>query len=124
MKFCKYCNKYYHESDFGVAKTIGDKIYRRLKCRACFNNAKKLLRGKYQKLLADYKEKHGCFKCGTKDHRILEFHHTADKGFTIGYASHNHLGIEQVKNELKKCKVICANCHRILHYKQAWKRSS
>ncbi len=123
MKLCKYCSKNYPESDFGVARTIGEKVYRRLKCRNCFNDAKKLLRGKYQKLLSDYKEECGCCKCKTKDFRVLEFHHPGDKGFTIGYATHNHFGIERVKKEIRKCIVICANCHRILHYGQAWKHN-
>ena len=122
MKLCKYCNKYYSELDFGVAGTIGNKTYRRLKCRYCFNNAKKLLREKYQKFLNDYKEKYGCHKCGTKDYRVLEFHHLRDKRFTIGYAAYNHIGFEKVKKEIKKCAVVCANCHRIIHYKQAWLR--
>jgi len=122
MKLCKYCNKYYPESDFGVAGTVGNKVYRRLKCRNCFNNAKKLLREKYQRILNNYKENYGCYKCRTKDYRVLEFHHLKDKEFTIGYASYNHLGIDRVMKELKKCAVVCANCHRIIHYKQAWRR--
>jgi len=120
MKLCKYCKKYYSEKDFGVAKTVGDKIYRRLKCRFCFNKAKKQLRDKYKTILAEYKKERGCCKCGIKDSRVLEFHHPGDKGFTIGYASHNHLGIDRVKEEIKKCLVICANCHRILHYGKVW----
>ena len=56
MKLCKYCNEYYPESDFGVAGTIRNKVYRRLKCRYCFNNDKKLLKAKYQKFLNDYKD--------------------------------------------------------------------
>ena len=120
MKLCKYCDKYYSELDFGVAGTIGNKIYRRLKCRHCFNYAKKLLRQKYRKFLEDYKEKYGCYKCGTKDHRVLDFHHLRDKEFTIGYAAYNHLAFERVKKEIEKCAVVCANCHRIIHYKQVW----
>lgn len=121
MKLCKYCKKYYPESDFGVALSTDKKIYRRLKCRFCYSNTKKLLVRKYQKVLNDYKKQNGCIKCGTKDHRVLEFHHTSDKEFSIGTARYNHFGIERVKKEIKKCVVICANCHRIIHYGHPWR---
>ena len=120
MKLCKYCNKYFPESDFGIAGTIRDKTYRRLKCKFCYSKTKKLLKEKYQKILDAYKIKNGCVKCGIKDHRVLEFHHKSDKKFSIAYARYNHFGIERVRNEIKKCVVICANCHRILHYGTAW----
>jgi hypothetical protein len=117
MKLCKYCNKYYSESDFGVARTIGKKTYRRLKCRFCYAKTKKLLVEKYQKILDNYKTEKGCIKCGNKDYRVLDFHHTSKKDFTIGTARYNHFGIERVEKEIKKCVVVCANCHRIIHYK-------
>ena len=120
MKLCKYCSKYYPELDFGVAGTISGKTYRRLKCRHCFNNDKKLLRNKYRKFLQYYKEKRGCFKCGIKDCRVLDFHHLRDKEFTIGYAAYNHLAFDRVKKEIEKCAVVCANCHRIIHYGHVW----
>jgi|SRR5581483_8983980 len=116
MKLCKYCNTYYPELDFGVANTIEGKVYRRLKCRYCFNHDKKLLREKYKTFLEKYKEERGCCKCGIKDHRVLDFHHLRNKEFTIGYATYNHLAFERVKKEIKKCAVVCANCHRIIHY--------
>ncbi|OGZ72096.1 MAG: hypothetical protein A2908_04340 [Candidatus Staskawiczbacteria bacterium RIFCSPLOWO2_01_FULL_38_12b] len=120
MKLCKYCNKYFPELDFGVANTIRGKIYRRLKCRYCFSDAKKVLKEKYRKFLDGYKEKHGCHKCGIKDRRVLDFHHLRDKEFSIGYANYNHLAFNRVKKEIEKCAVVCSNCHRIIHYKQYW----
>lgn len=46
MKFCKYCNKYYDEKEFGVAKTTPTKVYRRLKCRFCYQETKNTLTAK------------------------------------------------------------------------------
>ena len=118
MKLCKYCNKYYPESEFGVALSTENKIYRRLKCKICYNNTKKILRDSQQKWLDDYKKDHKCFKCGLNDYRVLEFHHIGDKEFTIAYAFFNHYGIERIKKEVEKCKVVCANCHRLIHYRK------
>ena len=106
MKLCKYCNKYYPESEFGVALSTENKIYRRLKCKFCYNTTKKILRDKQQKWLDDYKKDHKCFKCGLGDYRVLEFHHIGDKEFTIAYAFFNHYGIERIKKEVEKCKVV------------------
>lgn len=123
MKLCRYCNKSYPESDFGIALSTSKKVYRRLKCRYCYSKTKKILVEKYQKVLDDYKIKNGCIKCGIKDYRVLEFHHLSNKEFSIGNARYNHFGIDRVRKEIKKCVVICANCHRILHYGQAWKHN-
>ena len=124
-KLCKYCNKYYPDLDFGVALSTEKKVYRRLKCRFCYNNAKQLVRDKYQKWINDYKRKFGCHWCGIKDERVLEFHHTnpKNKEFSIGHANYNHFGLDRIKKEIEKCAVICANCHRIIHYKTNWKHN-
>jgi len=120
MKLCKYCNKYYPESDFGVALSTPKKIYKRLKCRFCYSDTKNLLRDKQRKWLDDYKKDHKCSQCGIDDYRVLEFHHTDvnDKEFNIAYAFFNHYGLERIKEEVKKCKVVCANCHRLIHYRK------
>jgi len=119
MRLCRYCNKYYPESKFGVALTVKNKVYRRHKCKSCYHATKLKLRDKYRQWLIDYKKKHKCSKCGNTDYRVLEFHHLHNKNkeFSIGAAFYNHYGFERIKKEVEKCIVLCANCHRILHYK-------
>lgn len=53
----------------------------------------------------------GYFKCI----KALEFHHInkEEKDFTIG--SNTSIAWERVKNEIKKCILVCANCHREIH---------
>jgi len=119
MKLCRYCNKYYPESEFGVALTTKKKIYRRHKCKSCYRATKQKLKEKYQKWLMDYKKKHNCSKCSIRDYRVLEFHHLRDKKFNIALCFHHaHYGFERLKREVEKCIVICANCHRILHHEE------
>jgi hypothetical protein len=119
LKKCEYCNKYYPEEDFGVALTTKNKIYRRNKCKNCYRQTKKNLQNKYRILIDDYKENKGCCECGIKDYRVLEFHHKngKEKEFSIGEVSTKGYGLKKIEKELEKCLVICANCHRILHYK-------
>lgn len=59
----------------------------------------------------------GCLKCGEKRSYVLDFHHrdSKTKENTI-----NHLiksgSADKLILELKKCDVLCANCHREFHY--------
>ena len=119
-KLCRYCHKYYPESDFGVALTTKNKVYRRHKCRYCYRATKKELKDKYSQWIADYKKENKCSKCGIVDCRVLEFHHLENKNkeFDIGFAINGHYGINRIKKEIEKCIILCSNCHRILHHEE------
>ena len=50
------------------------------------------------------------------------YHHHKDKDKKergICYLVSNGYSTEKIQEELKKCEVLCANCHRKLHYKTA-----
>ena len=59
-----------------------------------------------------------CEICGyNKCIAALEFHHLDpnEKDFTISGSSKS---FEHLKEEVDKCILVCANCHRELHYKE------
>lgn len=64
-----------------------------------------------------------CVKCGEKHIATLDFHHKGNykKDFSISKAIRDRLSIITVKKEMLKCKVLCSNCHRILHHNQRQK---
>lgn len=63
----------------------------------------------------NYKLLKGCAICGYKKCvSALEFHHEGDKEFCIGCGEY---GFKKLKEEIEKCEVLCANCHRELHNK-------
>lgn len=75
------------------------------------------------KKLADCKKIVGesCKICGyDRCQQALELHHKnpKDKSFDISDAIYQKIKVtdRQIKNELKKCVLVCANCHRELHY--------
>jgi len=113
---CAYCGKLCEESAFGVALTTEAKVYRRRKCRDCYRNTKYALIERHYKWLAEYKQGKGCSRCGIKDPRVLDFHHREkkDKLFGIG-GFRREVGFQKLKDEIEKCIVVCANCHRVLH---------
>ncbi len=61
----------------------------------------------------------GCVDCGEPNPIVLEFDHV--KGEKIGNISdmvHRPLCIKTIKEEIRKCEVRCANCHRKETYKR------
>lgn len=67
-----------------------------------------------RKFLADYKLKKGCVDCGYSEHHAaLDFDHIKDeKSFNVCNAK----SITSAKVEIRKCEVVCSNCHRIRTY--------
>ena len=68
------------------------------------------------------KKKSKCKRCGWNKHpEILQFHHRnkKDKKFTIGQLN-KYITLKDVLEEIKKCDLLCPNCH----YKQSYLESS
>lgn len=58
-----------------------------------------------------------CAICGETDATCLEFHHvdTAQKERCIYQLVDNGCSIARIEQEMEKCIVLCANCHRKVH---------
>jgi len=58
----------------------------------------------------------GCAECGERDPRVLEFDHIEprNKAYAVSklFANGYSWGAEKLRAEIRKCRVICANCHR------------
>lgn len=64
------------------------------------------------RFLRDYKLSKGCMDCGYNEYpEVLEFDHLRDKMFQLGSGSRN--AWHKVLEEIDKCEVVCANCHRV-----------
>jgi len=65
-----------------------------------------------------YKEKHGCFDCKNRyPHYVLEFDHKPEfNKIDVVYRVLRNYGPEAAWNEVAKCDVVCANCHKIRTY--------
>jgi len=58
-----------------------------------------------------------CIMCGyDEEPKILVFHHLRDKKFTIG--QNHYRSIEELREEAKKCVLLCPNCHAKVHLNQ------
>ena len=73
-------------------------------------------RAKTRKWIAEYKEGRGCCICGEAHPRCLDFHHVGEEKKDTNISrliSTGRLGV--IKEEIKKCIIVCANCHRKIH---------
>ena len=64
------------------------------------------------------KESVGCSCCDEVDAVVLDFHHEGyeKKSFALGSNGADH-SFKMIIEEMKKCIVVCANCHRRIHAK-------
>jgi hypothetical protein len=72
-------------------------------------------RSKCKRLLLQLKEQSHCFCCDLKDWRVVDFHHWQSKSFGLASAIRGRRSAVAVMAEVRKCFVLCANCHRICH---------
>jgi hypothetical protein len=63
-----------------------------------------------------------CIICGyDKCIDALDFHHKGDKSFNIARGFSTKLNSEKMLEEIRKCDLLCSNCHRELHSKERTK---
>lgn len=53
-----------------------------------------------------------CVECGESDPVVLEFNHLRDKETDVSLAISGAWSLKRLANEIAKCEVLCANCHR------------
>lgn len=90
-------------------------------CRQCVTQDA-IKRGRKVKLDCIAYKGGKCQKCGySKCQAALDFHHRnpAEKEFSICKKYGCRKLNERIKNELDKCDLLCANCHREEHFDQA-----
>lgn len=68
------------------------------------------------KIIQDFKSQKGCIVCQEKHPAALDFHHIHNKKFLISQLSGLGYSVKTIMNEIAKCIILCANCHRKWHY--------
>lgn len=115
MKTCPHCSL-----DFEIgSKGSGGK--NRVFCFKCFpkgltrKDRKVLSRNLWRVIRNRDKLDKGCLKCGySKNPAALEWHHpNDDKDFNISESARS---LHIIEEEIGKCELLCANCHREHHF--------
>lgn len=117
MKCCEICGKEFQPIKYGAKRKY---------CYECSPivkdgvQPKTFIRRAIKKELVAYKGGK-CEICGyNKCFAALQFHHTdiVDKDFEISAHYNEGRSLEDMKQEVNKCILVCANCHAELHFKE------
>ena len=70
----------------------------------------------------DYLLAHPCGACGESDPTVLEFDHVEGiKRTEVTKLVRDGYSLRIIKEEISKCVVLCANCHKRKTYKNSWR---
>ncbi len=100
---CKACQNEYVRSHYQAYRT---KYIQKARLR---NAAQSKINGDF---LIEYLSQHPCVDCGEDDIVVLEFDHQRDKLLNVSVLSREGYSLDKLKQEIAKCEVVCANCHR------------
>ncbi|MEK7603067.1 MAG: hypothetical protein AAB459_02375 [Patescibacteria group bacterium] len=107
---CKQCykakRKFFMQAHY---EKYGDAYRQRARLR------KSRLKKERQEKLVTYLKDKFCLHCGINDIRVLDFDHIdpTQKRFTIARAVNEGYNWNVILKEIDKCRILCANCHRI-----------
>ncbi len=120
MKTCKKCNILKEDVEFYKTGSWCKTCQKSYKKQHYKSNPQKYKEGriKHRKWYYDLKKDLKCIHCGINHPAVLEFHHMdpKQKDFMVNFSSMIGRTREEIMNEIKKCLVLCSNCHRIEHY--------
>lgn len=119
-KYCPNCDKVYDRSNFYQRRGICDSVY----CKTCTNKLTVIRQKELKSKMVEYKggkcQNPNCPTPGGYNRCLgaLEFHHIdpTKKDFSLSHLKRYAFN-EVVKEELDKCILLCANCHREIHEK-------
>ena len=86
------------------------------KSKAVKNNAEYIKRNR--EFLSKYKISASCKICGyNKCAEALDFHHISEhnKEANVSWLANDKCSLERLQEEIAKCIVVCARCHREIH---------
>ena len=120
MKKCNKCNvekeliQFYTQQQKGKENQIW--IYYDSYCKSCRIQYSKDRSKEIKEKAIEYLGGK-CIDCGLIDEScVYDFHHLDPSKKEISFGSRGGKSFESLKEELDKCVLLCANCHRKRHY--------
>lgn len=118
--WCKKCsykyNRRWSQNNPEKVKESRRKYYQKHKEEIKTKRRQKISKNK--EWFAVYKKTLKCEICGESRWYCLVFHHKnpEEKEYNIGSMINRICNKEKILEEIEKCIILCANCHRELHY--------
>lgn len=146
MKICTVCGVEKPDKDFYLKNKEKGRLHSQ--CKQCYAAKRKIfmqehylkygdayrlrararkgrLKKQRQEQLYGLLQGKSCERCGIDDMRVLDFDHidSSTKKFSIARAVNDGYAWELIIEEIKKCRILCANCHRIRTAEQfGWRK--
>lgn len=117
-KICVKCCKSLELNNYRYDKSCARY---RTECKACeasYRRDRRILFSEQQKFVFKYLSSHPCYSCNERNPIVLDFHHTRNKSFDISTMIKDCCSLPLIQQEINKCIVLCANCHRKLHSRE------
>lgn len=136
LKKCTICDQSKVRKDFYYRDKKRGRLHSQ--CKACYENKRrkiwkehyhrygdeyraraikynKDLKVSLRKKMLKYLSDKSCVICGMNDPRVLEFDHInpSTKNISIARALSNAAKWDAILQEISKCQILCANCHKI-----------
>jgi hypothetical protein len=127
LKQCIRCKEYKTKIEYG--NRLGKKLS---VCKKCINNAQKKQYANNKPYYLDRNREHRannrnwyqalknktpCAKCGTKyPYYVMDYDHLDPSTKVLCIAHMMGHSRKAILNEISKCELLCANCHRIKTY--------
>lgn len=108
---CSKCNQIKEKAEFYINNGRVQSL-----CKRCHNT---YLMDKWRKRKIAMVKKFGgkCEICGyNKNFASLTFHHRYPKMKDVSWTKLKLRSIDKIKEELKKCQLVCNNCHGEIHH--------
>lgn len=113
--YCKPCQRDYSKEHYRKNSVAHNQRRRVNTCRYAWRN---------RSLVREYLEKHPCVDCGEANPLVLEFDHVTDNKLgDVSTMAGQGFRWKRIADEMAKCEVRCANCHRRKTYQQFWQNS-
>ena len=119
----EYQRRYYQENKKSINKKIKERYHNKnYKEKQYYKKTRSYKRRCALRFVLDsYKMVSGCIKCGYSGcPESLHMHHIGEKSFSINKRTRSGVGEQvysKIRDEMKKCIVLCANCHGEEHSK-------
>lgn len=85
-------------------------------CHRKYHSKNTITRNDKGRYVHEIKSNQACSRCGENDDRCLDFHHLRDKDTTVSQiVGDKNYTLQDLKNEIDKCIILCSNCHRKEH---------
>lgn len=129
MKRCSKCKRELDESEFYKNRSKKDGLQNM--CKRCSHrrrtrhykenrekeNSRRRERAReLREWFVEHKKGLSCSRCPEDRWYVLEFHHRHSKDKEVSVMVADSYSRERILKEIEKCDVLCANCHKEVHY--------